>query len=156
MSALYIVAAQPNPPGKDSARGTATDHMLNQEWLEFAALQDRNLAGDSLTNVTFNQWCQVTGADQLYRFASGQLAAGKHVRVHTGRGTDYWDGNVWHAYAGRHWFAWNNTCGDRATLSFNGSVIDSAFYRPNPPEGVLVRVEGTDELVPAHQLSYRR
>jgi hypothetical protein len=57
---------------------------------------------------------------------------------------------------GRQWFVWNNTCGDRATLSYNGSVIDSAFYRPNPPEGVLVRVEGTDELVPARQLSYRR
>jgi hypothetical protein len=100
MSALYVVAAQPDPPGKDSTRGTATDYMLNQEWVEFTALQDRNLAGDSLSHVTFNQWCQVTGADELYRFASGQFAAGKHVRVHTGRGADYWEGDLYHLFWG--------------------------------------------------------
>ena len=53
------------------------------------------------------------------------------------------------------WYVWNNACGDRATLSYNGRVIDSAFYRPNPPEGVLTRLQGTDELVPAGGLSHR-
>lgn len=82
------------------------------------------------------------------------MKAGQHVRVHTGTGSDYWDGNTFHGHLNRGWYVWNNACGDRATLSYQRNVIDSAFYRPNPPEGILVRMQGMDELVPARQASY--
>ena len=156
MSELYIVAAQPNPPGRDTIYGTATNDMLNREWVEFKAVQNRNLHGDVLSHITFDRLCKTTGSDELLRFGTGELKAGKRVRVHTGRGSNYWDGDTYHMYAGRSWYVWNNACGDRATLSYDNRVIDSAFYRPNPPEGILVRVQGADELVPAAQLSYRR
>lgn len=57
-------------------------------------------------------------------------------------------------HAGRSWFAWNNACGDRATLSYSGTVIDSAYYETNPP-GVLVRQPRTDRLVPAPAVARR-
>lgn len=156
MSALYIIAAQPNPPGRDTVNGTTTNNMLNQEWVEFMAVQKRNLSGDVLSHLTFDRLCQITGSDDLIRFSNGELKVDQHVRVHTGQGSNYWDGDIYHMYAGRSWYVWNNACGDRATLSYDNRVIDSAFYRPNPPEGILARRQGTDELVPAGQLAYRR
>ena len=149
MADLIITSAQPNPPGKDSARSTTTNAKLNEEWVEFTAERDRALIEDELSHLTFNNYCQRTGQERILQFASVQIKAGQRVRVHTGSGTAYWDGNTLHVYAGRSWFAWNNRCGDRATLSYKGTVIDSAYYEPNPPEGVLVRQPGTDRLVPA-------
>ncbi len=155
VSELYIVAAQPNPPGRDSSYGRTTNDRLNEEWLEFRALQDRNLIGDVLTNLTFNERCQRTGVQELLRFTD-HLKSGQHVRVHTGRGTPGWVGNTYHMYLNREWFVWNNACGDRATLAYEARVIDSAFYRALVPEGQLVRVQGTDELVPVGRQSLLR
>lgn len=149
MPDLYIVAAQPNPPGKDASRpGFTTNQTLNEEWVEFEAVTARNLTGDELSHLTFNNSCQRTGQDTIVRFGAVQLQRGQRVRVHTGSGTNQWLGNTLHVYAGRSWFAWNNWCGDRAILSYNGNAIDSAYYDPRPPEGELVRQPGSDKLVP--------
>jgi hypothetical protein len=43
---LYIVAAQPNPPGRDASYGRTTNEVLNAEWVEFVALSNRDLTGD--------------------------------------------------------------------------------------------------------------
>jgi hypothetical protein len=152
---LYITAAQPNPPGRDAYHGQTTNDLLNEEWIEVVAVSDRNLVGDALSHLTFNNVCQRTGQGVLIKFDTGQLGKGQHLRLHTGHGSSHWSGGTYHMYLGRSWFVWNNACGDRATLFFQESVIDSAFYRPDPPEGQLVRAQGTDELVPAGQLVYR-
>lgn len=57
-------------------------------------------------------------------------------------------------YLGRDWFVWNNDCGDRATVTYNEQVIDTAGYALRPREGVLVRVYGTDRLERAQQRGY--
>jgi hypothetical protein len=150
MPSLYIVRAQPNPRGKDTTRsGYVTNEKLNEEWIEFEAREVRNLVGDVLSHLTFTGSCQQTGADTLINFGSGQLLVGQRVRVHTGRGTNQWVGSVYHMYLNRGWFVWNNACGDRATLSHQSTIIDWARYRPNPPEGELVRSVGTEWLEPA-------
>lgn len=150
MPDLIITSAQPNPPGRDAARpGVTSNAKLNEEWVEFTAQRDRALIEDQLSHLTFNNYCQRSGQESIFRFGSVHLMARHRVRVHTGSGTGYRDGNLLHVYARRSWFVWNNACGDRATLSYSGTVIDSAYYDPNPPEGVLVRQPGTDRLVPA-------
>jgi hypothetical protein len=152
MPDLYLVAIQPNPPGRDASRfGTTTNAKLNEEWVEFEALAARNLSGDELAHLTFNSACQRTGQDAVLKFGTVQLQRGQRVRVHTGTGTAQWVGNTLHVYAGRSWFVWNNGCGDRAFLSFNTSVIDSAYYDARPPEGELVRQAGTDKFVPRYR-----
>ena len=151
MATLYITRAQPNPPGKDtSRRGSATNAALNEEWVEFEARGGAvSIAGVSLTNLTFGTGCRVSEERVVTSFSSGVLQPGESVRVHTGRGTAWREGNVWHLYANDDWFRWNNLCGDRATLWFNQQMVDWASYDPNPPEGVLQRQPGTNRLTPA-------
>jgi hypothetical protein len=156
MSTLYIVQAQPNPPGKDALRrGLATAYQLNEEWVEFEAINgDRNLVGDVVSHLTFSPTCQVTGEDVLINFSDGTLRQGQRLRLHTGRGVNQWAGTTFHMYLGRDWFVWNNACGDRVTVRYQQSVLDSAGYAPHPPEGVLARVPGTDRLEKVRQWAY--
>lgn len=150
MPDLLIVAAQPNPPGRDALRpGVAANTTLNSEWIEFAAQASRNLTGDFLYHETFNSSCVRTGASPLMKFGAIQLQPGNRVRVCSGRGTDAWMGNTLYVFLNRDWFVWNNGCGDCATLAYQSTLIDSARYAPRPPEGVLTRVVGTDRLEPA-------
>lgn len=151
MPDLYIVRAQPNPPGRDARRGgQVTNSKLNEEWVEFVVQEGRHMVGDELSHLTFDGYCRTTGVEVVFRFGAINLSPGHRVRVHTGVGTPEWEGSTLHVYAGRSWYVWNNGCGDRATLAYNGRAIDSTYYEANPPEGVLVRRRGTDRLVPQH------
>lgn len=151
---LYITSAQPNPPGRDAARGFALNSTLNDEWIEFRAEADRHLVGDQLLHVTFTSSCVGTGTEHLYTFKANQVSRGQYVRVHSGSGQDTWAGGTLHIYLNRSWFVWNNDCGDRVTLAYSNSVIDSASYAARPPEGVIHRVAGTDRLEPPTQQPY--
>lgn len=143
--------AQPNPPGKDTIwRGQASNERFNEEWIEFEAVAgDRNIVGDEVYHLTFADTCTITGEANIVRFNQGQLSQGQRLQLHTGTGLGVWVGNVFHMYLGLGWFIWNNKCGDRATIRYNGGLIDTAGYAPGPPEGILVRVPGTDRLEPA-------
>jgi hypothetical protein len=144
---LYIIAAQPNPPGKDVARyGNVRNEQLVAEWVEFQAVGNRELIGDLLSHLTFDSNCQRTGADVLHKFGSITVNVGEKIRVHTGSGVDVKSAGTHHIYLNRSWYVWNNQCGDRVTVSYNNAVIDSAYYNSNPPEGQLYRVAGTDRL----------
>lgn len=156
MSTLYIVQAQPNPPGKDTIRrGAATDRQLNEEWVEFEAINgDRTLTGDAVSHLTFGGTCQVTGQDVLMPFSQGMLRQGHRLRLHTGPGVNQWVGTTFHMYVGRDWFVWNNGCGDRVTVRNGHTLVDTAGYAPRPPEGVLTRVPGTDRLEQVRQWGY--
>ena len=156
MPDLLIAAAQPNPPGRDSLRpGLAANTTLNNEWVEFVAESARNLSGDTLYHETYSAACIRTGTTALVTLPPVQVYPGQRVRVCTGRGTNEWVGSTLFVYLNRDWFVWNNACGDRATLAFQLTVIDSARYAPRPPEGQLARVAGTDRLEPARAAAYR-
>jgi hypothetical protein len=146
MSSLYLTAIMPNPPGRD--RVTSSAARLNEEWVEFAAVDpNRNLAGDELHHLTFTSYgCSVTGRVCLERFGAVAVLREQRVRVHTGSGQPWWEGNVLHWYLGHGWFVWNNACGDRAVLTFNGGTLDWAEYSANPPERVLTRILGTNRF----------
>jgi hypothetical protein len=156
MSRLYIVQAQPNPRGKDAIRrGVATNDQLNEEWIELEAVEgERTLIGDVISHLTFSNSCAITGADELVRFSDGKLLQGQRIRLHTGRGQNGWLENTFHMFLGREWYVWNNGCGDRCTVTYDGRVVDTAGYAPRPPEGILVRVVGTDRLEPVSQWAY--
>lgn len=148
MTTLVVTQALPNPRGKDRNRHGATNDQLNGEWVEFwnatrAAVQ---LDGVSLVHQTFNHHCHRTGSDPLMNF-TGTLDAGKYLRVHTGRGTGFWDAEVFHLFLNRGSYVWNNDCGDSVLLQKGGTVVDWAGYGPRPSEGaVLKRVSGKNWL----------
>jgi len=153
MSDLVIVAAQPNPPGRDrAARGSSQNRILNEEWIEIRAATARSLIGDEVWHRTHTSSCVPNGVARYYKFGSLFLSAGQSVRVHTGVGQAFWEGSTHHVFAGHDWFKWNNACGDRVTVAYSNSVIDYAEYSSNPPECVLVRQAGTHLLVPRSRL----
>jgi len=146
---FLVTRALPNPYGKDrSPSYGAPNQQLNGEWIEFANATRQILSLDGLTmsHYTFNFRCEQSGEDVLTSF-SGQLGVGKSIRVHTGTGNGYWEGDVFHFFLGRSNYAWNNQCGDTVILRRPNSLIDWASYRTNPPEGaVLVRVPNENRL----------
>jgi len=125
--------------------------MLNEEWIDIQAIDSRSMVNDVLTSLAHDNACSVTGVQVLCTFPSIQLLPGQSIRVHTGSGTAGFIGHTYHYYLGRSWFVWNNGCGDRATVSYNGGVVDSAWYAARVPEGVLVRSTNSDELVPRYK-----
>jgi hypothetical protein len=146
---FIVTGALPNPYGKDrSATYGVPNQQLNGEWIEFANATRQPLSLDGLTLLhnTFDSRCKQTGEDTLTSF-TGQLGAGKSIRVHSGRGDGYWEGDLFHFFLGRGNYAWNNDCGDTVILRRSSSLVDWASYRANPPEGaVLVRIAGENRL----------
>lgn len=150
MPDLLVTRVLPNPAGKDRLYPyPPSNDQLNAEWVEFGNVGGRVLSLDGVTisHYTFDRSCSRTGEDLLTTF-NGTLDAGRSIRLHTGRGETRADGTVWHLYAGRSNYAWNNECGDTAVLrSGRQELIDWASYDPEPPEGaVLNRVPGTNKL----------
>jgi hypothetical protein len=69
------------------------------------------------------------------------------VRVHTGAGETFQDGNVFHLFLNRGNYVWNNRCGDSVILQSGGTIVDWAAYGNNPSEGkILARVAGQNRL----------
>jgi hypothetical protein len=146
---LYVTKAHPNPIGKDRLSYQApSNEKLNEEWVEFTNTSNQavDLQGTAVQHRTFNQRCDKTGYDELMSF-KGQLQPVNSVRVHTGSGTPWQEGAVWHFYAGRRNFAWNNDCGDQVVLTRASTTLDWAEYDPNPSEGVVLkRLPHTNKL----------
>lgn len=146
---FYVTKAHPNPQGKDKpAYQAPSNDKLNQEWVEFKNISNAavKLDGVTLHHLTFDGSCNKTGEDQLMSF-QGELQSGYSIRAHTGSGTTYLEGTIYHLYAGRSNYAWNNACGDRATVKIAGKINDWAYYDPNPSEDVvLLRVTNTNKL----------
>jgi len=113
-----------------------------------------------LYDVTFDSRCQPINKLQNYWSGGSDslLKVGQVIRVHTGRMSDESlmdpadrQGADWHGYAGKDNFVLNNRCGDTVTVSwqdaYGKTVSDSASYKPNVPEGAVLRRIG-NELVP--------
>lgn len=150
MGSLFVTQALPNPAGKDRSSYGAANDQLNREWVEFknVAAGAVEMNGISIVHRTFDAYCTGTGYVELTGFTSGTLASGKSVRVHTGAGTNFWEGDaLFHFYLGRQGYVWNNRCGDTVVIQSNGSNVDWAAYSPNPGEGrILTRVYGENRL----------
>ncbi len=148
MSNLLVSYALPNPAGKDRSSSGISNNQLNGEWVEFKNNigQSVSLSGVSLLHQTYNQSCQRTGYDSLINF-TGSLAPGQSIRLHTGTGQTFQDGNVFHLFLNRGNYVWNNRCGDSVILQLGPTVIDWAAYGTNPPEGrILTRTAGQNWL----------
>jgi hypothetical protein len=141
MGDLFLTRAKPNPLGKDRFMHRAPNILLNEEWVEFVNLRDvpLNLGGVSVWHETYDGLYR-TGEQEIAIFVQGVvLQPGWTLRLHTGCGTPYNEGVVHHSYLDRENYVWNNDAGDRATLrDWKGEVIDSAWYAPFPPEGVIL------------------
>lgn len=150
MPDLLVTRALPNPAGKDRRYPhPPTDEQLNGEWVEFANAGGRllSLDGVSMAHYTFDRACGKTGEDKLITF-NGTLKPTYSIRLHTGHGVTWAEGPIWHLYAGRSNYVWNNVCGDTAVLRNDGAeCIDWASYDPQPPDGVVLnRLPGTNKL----------
>lgn len=160
MSQIKITRGRPSPSGTDSVNGFATNLQLNSEWVDLKnySRSSLQLGGCSLRDTTFSSYsCRETGERVFFVFPSNYiLAAGATVRVHMGGYSTFFNSTVdevgadRHVFAGRSWYVLNNRCGDTIHLyNTSGGLVDSAWYRPNPPDGkVLYRKVGTDELAP--------
>jgi len=141
MTDLLITRALPNPLGKDRFDNFAPNILLNQEWVEFVNRRDipLRLTGVSVWHETFDG-LERTGEQELAAFCDHVvLLAGWTLRLHTGRGTPYNEGTVHHSFLDRENYVWNNDAGDRVTLrDWKNEVIDSAWYAPYPPEGMIL------------------
>jgi len=149
MPKLMVSRAHPNPSGRDRTPShQVTAQQLTDEWIEFANTSALNLTldGFALNHYTFDHACSKTGEDRLIEF-SGYLEKGHSLRVHTGSGSTFTEGQVKHVYLDRKNFIWNNQCGDTVVLRGALGVVDWASYAAQPGEGaVLQRVPGSNLL----------
>ncbi|MFL6281544.1 MAG: hypothetical protein ACJ74Q_00085 [Pyrinomonadaceae bacterium] len=126
------------------------------EWVEVKNICTESISFSSMTlnHTLFDSRCQSTNRTENY-WSGGpeQLLPGQVIRVHTGKLSDKHltaeadrAGVDWHGYANRDNFVLNNCCGDRIYVTWpdaNGrAASDVTYYRPNPPEGVVLRRRG--------------
>ncbi len=149
MPKLMVSRAHPNPSGKDRTPShQVTNQQLIDEWIELANTTALNLPldGFALNHYTFDHACSKTGEDRLIEL-SGYLEKGHSLRVHTGSGSTFTEGQVKHVFLDRKNFIWNNQCGDTVVLRTEGRVVDFASYAAVPAEGVILhRVPSSNVL----------
>jgi hypothetical protein len=155
--ALQIIQAKPNPLGKDkTGSGQSKPEQLLGEWVDVKNIGTESIQFSSMTfnHTLFDSRCQSTNRTEKY-WSGGpeQLLPGQVIRVHTGNISDKHltaeadrAGVDWHGYANRDNFVLNNRCGDRIFVTWpdaNGrAASDVTYYRPNPPEGAVLRRRG--------------
>jgi hypothetical protein len=99
-------------PGSDKGANSS----LNAEYVDL-----RNVTAKT---QTITGWTLRDAGKFVYTFPKTTIAAGKTLRVHTGRGT----ASTAHRYWGKTWYVWNNDK-DTATLrTKSGSTVDSCAY----------------------------
>jgi len=155
--ALQIIQAKPNPLGKDkTGSGQSKPEQLLGEWVDVKNIGTELISFSSMTlnHTLFDSRCQSTNRTENY-WSGGpeQFLPGQVIRVHTGKISDKHlmaeadrAGVDWHGYANRDNFVLNNRCGDRLHVTWpdaNGrAASDVTYYRPNPPEGAVLRRRG--------------
>jgi hypothetical protein len=155
---LTIIRIKPNPAGKDRpGHGAPTPAQLAGEWVDFRNDTGRDvmLDGVSLWHLAYKAGGQTEW--QKVQSFSGNLPAGKIVRVHSGQKRDLsvirqedMAGADYHVFTGEDAYVWNNRQGDSPLLwkEATKETIDKASYAPNPSEGAVLVRQG-DQLVPS-------
>jgi hypothetical protein len=110
--AIQITKVYYNSPGSDTRSNTS----LNAEWVR--------LANTRTYTINLKGWTLRDKASHIYTFTTNYyLGAGKHVYIHTGKGTNGYP-DAQHRYWGRAAYVWNNT-GDTAYVrNTAGTLID--------------------------------
>lgn len=109
---LHLGKIQYDSPGKDNRSNTS----LNAEWVD--------IHNNGRSKLQLKGYKLKDNNGYTYTFGSYTIAAGKTVKVHTGRGRNA-SGNV---YWNRGSYVWNNT-GDKARLiKPNGKLQDSCSW----------------------------
>jgi len=160
---LQIFRAKPNPGGKDkTGSGIPKPEQLLGEWVDLknVGTEPVKFGSVQLQHTLFNDNCQTSGRTEPYWTDSGSdaLQPGQVLRVYTGRKRDEHlmapvdrEGRDWSAFANRDYFVLNNKCGDAITVTWanvqGNQFLDTATYRPNQPEGAVLRRSG-NSLVP--------
>jgi hypothetical protein len=138
---LKITQATPNPFGKDKTPYFAPNYQLVNEWFQVQNIASvaLDVTNVTISHITWNGWT-ITGEERLGWFKGGLvLQPGEAVRVHSGFGSNYWSGAIFHVFRNAGNYVLNNMQGDRITLrDINGNVIDSAWYEAYPPEGEIL------------------
>lgn len=164
-SILWIAQAKPNPAGKDkTSYGSPKPEQLLGEWVDIENIgtEPVRFSTMKLFHTIFTDRCEPTGRTEDYWSDNGtaSLSPGETLRVHTGMKKDesllsLADRRTvnWRAFAGKDRFVLNNRCGDAITVTWqdgNGKAWkDTASYRPNAPEGAVLRRAGGNIMVPA-------
>lgn len=163
-SILWIAQAKPNPAGKDkTSYGSPKPEQLLGEWVDIKNIgtEPVRFSAMKLLHTIFNDKCESTGRTEDYWSDNGtdSLLTGETLRVYTGMKKDEAlmspadRGTVkWRAFASKDRFVLNNKCGDDITVTWqdsNGKLWkDSASYRPNAPEGAILRRSAGNILLP--------
>ena len=110
---VQFTRIQYNSPGTDSGSNAS----LNGEWVR--------LTNNTSNTINLKTWTVRDASAHIYTFSTTvNLAAGKSVTVHTGKGTATATDRYW----GRTGYIWNND-GDTATLrTGSGKTIDSCKW----------------------------
>lgn len=166
---LQIYQSKPNPTGKDkTSSGVPKPEQLLGEWVDIrnTGTEPVKFSTMQLHHTLFGDRCETAGRTELYWSCGGtdELKPSQVLRVYTGRKRDEQlmnpadrVGSNWTAFADRDNFVLNNKCGDAIIVTWQDSrgnrYSDKAAYRPNPPEGAILRRSG-DYLVPSTGYSY--
>lgn len=159
MKNLQVSQAKPNPTGKDKySSGISKPEQLLGEWVDVKNIGNEAvpLSSLKLSHRTFLSNCTYTGRDEAYWVGSGidLLQPNKTIRIYTGRRSDAplmnpadRLGADLFAFAEKSNFVLNNKCGDTITVTWQStygtSQSDAASYDPNPPEGVVLKRNGS-------------
>ncbi|MGX1482904.1 hypothetical protein RKD45_001980 [Streptomyces griseus] len=109
---LHLGKIQYDSPGKD----TRTNTSLNAEYVD--------IHNNGKAKLQLKGYKLKDGTGYAYTFPSFTVAAGKTVRVHTGKGKN----SGTHVYWNRGSYVWNNT-GDKARLiKPSGTLRDSCSW----------------------------
>src|SRR6476620_535239 len=148
---LQIYRTKPNPIGKDKTRvGIPKPEQLLGEWVDIKNIGTEPVRFSSmrLSHATYGRRCEEIGTETYWAPDDTQaLYPGGQVRVYTGRSADKTSMRPedrapdWTSFAEHSNFVLNNDCGDVLTISWtdnSGNRSDTASYRANPPEGVVL------------------
>jgi hypothetical protein len=110
--AVKIATIYYDSPGSDKGSNTS----LNAEYVD--------LKNTTTKAQTITGWTLRDAGKFVYTFPKTTIAAGKTVRVHTGKGT----ASTAHRYWGKTWYVWNNDK-DTATLrNKSGAQVHVCSY----------------------------
>ena len=157
MKTMKSVRIKPNPAGKDRTRRGATAAQLGGEWVDLK--NEGTLAvilnGLSLYHVAYSGAADNGTWENVVSF-TGQLEAGKVMRVHSGSGpqsilnaADLQGADV-HVFTNRDNYVWNNDRGDCSALQKDSETekFDKVWYDTKPLEGVILVRSGDKFVVP--------
>lgn len=158
-ASLKIIAAKPNPVGKDRSSNGPHARQLQGEWVDLRndGIAAVALAHKKLSHQPYGPSCQPKGNCEIYWSGDNiTLQPGQTVRIHTGRRTDAGQaepqdasGTTYRSYAESANFVLNNDCGDTIGVWWTDAAgawvttgRDAANYAPRPVEGRVLQRHG--------------